>query len=87
MTQEFLFEDKIEFLNKLQELVKRGVAQRDIMVMSPYPVEEADEILHSPPSRLRFFTLIGAITGLIVGFAFTMLDHILSVASWTRNRF
>lgn len=78
MTQEFSFDEEAEFLDKLRDLVEDGVSQKNITVVSPYPLEKADEILDSPPSRLRFFTLIGAITGLIVGFAFT----IYTVQSW-----
>jgi len=78
MKQEYWFDDENLFLDKLQELIKSGISKRDIKVVMPHPVHGIDEILHIPPSKLRLFTLIGAITGTITGFAFT----IYTVLSW-----
>jgi len=78
MKQEFLFDKESDFLNKLQSLIESGVNKEDITVISPFPVREIDEILDSAPSKIKFFTLLGAITGLITGFAFT----IYTVLSW-----
>ena len=77
MKTRFAFDEKHSFLKKLQELVKRGVAPDTIAVFTPYPVHEAEEILKIKTSPLRFFTLIGALSGLIIGFLFiswTSLD-------------
>ena len=78
MNDEFLFEDKTEFLEKLQHLLREGVSSRDIDVIMPYPVHEVEEILHPRPSALRVFTLLGALAGLVTGFAFT----IFTVKDW-----
>ena len=78
MKHEFLFDKESDFLNKLQSLIESGVNKEDITVISPFPVREIDEILDSAPSKIKFFTLLGAITGLITGFAFT----IYTVLSW-----
>lgn len=78
MSQEYRFSEKAEFLSKLKELLSAGVSSRDISVVSPYPVHEAEEILREPASNLKFFTFIGALSGLCTGFAFT----IYTVVSW-----
>ena len=71
MKNQFKFDEKHKFLEKLQELVKSGVSTQKINVFTPYPVHEAEEILKIKTSPLRFFTLIGALSGLIFGFLFT----------------
>ncbi len=72
MSQQFQFSDKHDFLTKLEQLIGSGVAPQKISVVMPYHVHEVDELLKLPPSKLRFFALIGAITGTITGFAFTI---------------
>jgi len=71
MKNQFKFNEKHKFLEKLEELVKSGVSTKKINVFTPYPVHEAEEILKIKTSPLRFFTLIGALSGLIFGFLFT----------------
>jgi molybdopterin-containing oxidoreductase family membrane subunit len=78
MSRRWEFEEKEAFLAKLDELRARGVAPERLRVLTPYPVHEADELLAIRPSRLRFFTLAGAVTGLLLGFAFP----ILTVLHW-----
>ncbi len=78
MKQEFSFDKKDDFLEKLKSLIKSGVKKKNISVVLPFPVSEIDKILASPPSNIRFFALLGAIIGLITGFAFT----IYTVLSW-----
>jgi len=77
MKQEFLFSKKDEFLDKLRSIIKIGVSKEDITIITPFPVNEVDEILSSVPSKVKFFTLIGAITGLITGFAFTIYTALM----------
>jgi hypothetical protein len=77
MTHEFVFDTKEEFLEEMRKLIKDGVPKTDISVILPHPVHEVDEILEPPPSRLKFFTFGGGITGLIAGLSFatcTSLD-------------
>ncbi|GAB4380814.1 MAG: hypothetical protein Kow0042_31150 [Calditrichia bacterium] len=80
MKQEFVFEEKEKFLHKLEELITSGISPGDIDYISPFPVHEAEEILQMKASPLRFFTLLGALSGLIFGFWFTIwtsLDWVL----------
>ncbi len=72
MSKEYSYKDKAEFLTKLQNLVGEGVPKKDISVMSPIHVHEVDEILDVRPSKLKFFTFFGALSGTITGFAFTI---------------
>ncbi len=72
MSQEYRYKDQAELLHKLEALVEEGVPKRAITVVSPIHVHEVDEILDVRPSRLKFFTFFGALTGTITGFAFTI---------------
>lgn len=75
--KEFTFESKEEFLQKLDELVKQGVPAKDISTFTPFHIHEAEHILKTKPSALRFFTLLGALGGFFLSFAFmifTVLD-------------
>jgi len=81
MSQHFVFDEKNVFLNKLRELLKSGVPQKNISVITPYHVHEVDEILVSAPSKLRIFTFAGALLGGIAGFAFP----IYTTLSWKIN--
>ena len=66
------FQDKHAFLEKLEELVRSGIPARELSVVMPVPVHEVEHLLHPKPSPLKYFTLIGAIAGLISGFALTI---------------
>ncbi|RME84325.1 MAG: DUF3341 domain-containing protein [Planctomycetota bacterium] len=70
MRKEYRFNNPGEFLNKLRELIKEGVNQREMEVFTPYPIHEVEEILQTPDSPLKFFTLTGAVTGFCTGFLF-----------------
>jgi hypothetical protein len=72
MNHEWRFQDKQAFLEKLEELMRSGVTPRDLTVITPIPVHEVEHLLHVPPSRLKFFTLIGAAAGLLSGFGLTI---------------
>jgi hypothetical protein len=72
LSERFVFNEKREFLAKLRQLLDAGVARNRITVLSPYPVHEVDDLLPSPVSSVRFFALLGAIIGLLGGFAFTV---------------
>jgi molybdopterin-containing oxidoreductase family membrane subunit len=71
MKNQYKFHEKHTFLEKLAELVKSGISPKNINIFTPYPVHEAEEILNIKTSPLRFFTLIGALSGLLFGFFFT----------------
>ena len=70
--ERFQFDEKHKFLEKLEHLVKEGVDPKKINVFTPYPVHEAEEILKVKTSPLRFFTLIGALSGLLFGLFITI---------------
>ncbi len=70
--KKYAFDKKEPFLNKLTGIVQTGVSKETISVVTPYHVHEVDEILELPPSKLRFFALIGAVAGTLSGFAFTI---------------
>lgn len=72
MSEKLTFSDKHAFLTRLEQLIGSGVAPQRISVVMPYHVHEVEELLQLPPSKLRFFALIGAITGTAAGFAFTI---------------
>ena len=77
MGNEFRFDTQEEFLKKLEELVKKGVKSNDITTLTPFHVHEAEHIMKSKPSELRFFTLVGALAGFFLSFIFiiyTVLD-------------
>jgi len=78
MNQEFFFDKKEDLLEKLQSLITTGIKKENITVITPYPINEIDEFLKFPSSKVKFFALIGALTGLITGFAFT----IYTALSW-----
>lgn len=78
MKQEFRFDEREAFLEKLRELVHSGVSTKRLQVITPFPVHEVEEILKPDKSAMRFFALLGALAGLITGFAFT----IFTVKHW-----
>ena len=74
MARALLFEDKKPFLEKLEELQQKGVSHNDMAVYTPYPVHEVDVLLSSPPSVVKFFTLVGGLTGIALGFGLTIFS-------------
>lgn len=71
MSERYEFDEREKFLEKLREMIKRGVNPKKIEVYTPYPVQEVGEILQERPSSVRIFTLLGALSGTITGFGFT----------------
>jgi len=72
MKNQFVFEEKQQFLQQLEKLVKEGVSPEAITLYTPYPLHEAEEILQIKTSPLRYFTLIGALSGLLFGLFLTI---------------
>ncbi len=73
----FEFDTKEEFLEKLELMTKQGIKPEVLTTFTPFHVHETEHILHSKTSRLRFFTLAGALAGFFLSFAFiifTVLD-------------
>ena len=70
--EKFSFDNQVGFLTKLKELVDSGISPKKISVFMPYHVHGVEELLKLPQSSVRFFALFGALTGIILGFAFTI---------------
>jgi len=78
MRREIILDSREAFVGKLKELVEAGFPKERIDAQYPYPVHEVEKILGRRPGPVRFFTLIGAVTGFAAGFGLT----IYSVVSW-----
>ncbi len=74
----YTYDDRGPFLDKLKELVGQGVTSTEMELVVPFPMHEIEHILQLKESKLRFFTLFGALAGLLTGFALTMG----TVADW-----
>jgi hypothetical protein len=75
--QRLELDSREEFLAELENMVKSGVRPGMIETLTPFHVHEVEELLGTGPSRLRFFTLAGALAGFFLSFAFiifTVLD-------------
>jgi hypothetical protein len=59
-----------EFLKSVRELRKQGF--KDLMLYSPTARHELEEVLESEPSPVTWFTLTGALLGLLSGFTMTI---------------
>lgn len=73
MATPMVFEEKEKFLERLRGLVQEGVPGERIRVITPFGVPEVEEILPGKRSKVRFFALVGAASGTVTGFAFTIL--------------
>tara|TARA_B100000315_G_C14488493_1_gene546376 strand:+ start:553 stop:1194 length:642 start_codon:yes stop_codon:yes gene_type:complete len=60
-------------INSIKQLRKKGF--ENIRVFSPCPIHEIEDSLDTgkEPSKVKYFTLTGAILGALVGVAFTVL--------------
>lgn len=76
--QRFELDSQEAFLEKLEDMVKDGVKPEAITTITPFHIHEAEHILKTKPSELRFFTLIGALAGLVLSLAFI----IFTVFDW-----
>lgn len=74
MIEKLIFNSHSEFIHKLEELLKSGISPKKLKVYLPFPDHEVDHLLdrYDKPSKLKFFTLAGALTGLLTGFGFTI---------------
>lgn len=65
-----VFEQPICVADVARRLQDRGF--RELEIYSPVPSHELDRALDPAPSRVRLFTLIGGLTGVVTGYAMTI---------------
>jgi molybdopterin-containing oxidoreductase family membrane subunit len=76
---EFSFQDKKKFMEKLNEVYESGFSPKKVRVILPHPDHDVEHLVEEylPKSKLKYFSLAGALAGCILGFgftAFTVLD-------------
>ncbi len=74
MAEKLVFNNHSEFIQKLDELLRSGISPRKIKLYLPHSDHEAEHLMEKyvKPSKLKYFTLAGGLTGLIGGFWFTI---------------
>jgi hypothetical protein len=50
----------------------KGRGYTEVETFAPAPFPEVDDAVHPRPSRVRLFTLIGGLTGVVTGYAMTI---------------
>jgi len=65
-----VFDQPVSAAEAAQRLKSRGYT--DMEIYSPAAFRELEEVLDEKPSRVRLFTLIGGLTGLVTGYAMTI---------------
>ena len=65
-----VFDQPVSAAEAAQRLKNRGYT--DMEIYSPAAFRELEEILDEKPSRVRLFTLIGGLTGVVTGYAMTI---------------
>jgi hypothetical protein len=65
-----VFENPSDVAAAVRRLRGRGFAKLE--VFSPAPFDEIEEAVDSKPSRVRLFTLIGGLLGVVTGYAMTI---------------
>lgn len=73
-----IFEEKEPFLERLRELAAAGHSWRTLQLHLPWEVPEVTEILSVPAGGLRFFAMLGGLSGFLGGMVFT----IYTVTTW-----
>ena len=72
-----IFSDYTKFLEALKSLARKKPL--DIEIFSPMPLHDVEKLLPQKPSGVRWFTFIGGLFGLVVGFGFP----IYTVLQWS----
>ena len=65
-----VFERPSELAQSIRTL--RGRGYDDLEFYSPAPFEEMDDAMNPKPSRVRIFTLVGGLLGVVTGYALTI---------------
>jgi len=65
-----VFDSPLDVAEAVRRLKGRGFAKLE--VYAPAPFEEVEQAVDSKPSRVRLFTLIGGLLGVVTGYALTI---------------
>jgi hypothetical protein len=65
-----VFDSPLDVAEAVKRLKGRGFAKLE--VYSPAPFEEVEQAVDPKPSRVRFFTLVGGLLGVVTGYALTI---------------
>jgi len=67
------FKDKSHFMKKLEELLEEGHTKKDMRIVIPHPDHDVEHLVEHywKPSKLKYFTLAGGLTGCLTGYIFT----------------
>lgn len=65
-----VYDDPHDVAETVTRLKGRGFAKLE--VYSPAPFDEVEEAVDSKPSKVRYFTLIGGLLGVVTGYAMTI---------------
>ena len=65
-----VFDQPMSTAEAAQRLKGRGYT--DLEIYSPAAFRELEEVIDEKPSRVRLFTLIGGLTGVVTGYAMTI---------------
>jgi hypothetical protein len=76
MAEQLIFDRKEDFLEGLEKLVQEKVPGRKLTLVTPFSVHEVDEIVPPKAGKVKYFAFIGAGTGTLTGFAFTILTSL-----------
>ncbi len=65
------FSQPLQVADVAKKLRDRGYT--DMEIYSPVPSGELDHVIDEKPSKVRYFTLIGGLTGVVTGYVMTVL--------------
>ena len=64
---ELKFDNKADFMAKLEELFEKGYSlkKKNMQIFLPHPEHDVEHLVekYEKPSRLKFFTLVGGLAG------------------------
>ena len=68
---EYRFNDNHSFMEKLTEIFESGISPKKVEIYMPHPDHDIEHLVehYVPASPLKYFTLIGGLTGCFTGFA------------------
>ncbi|CAG1009285.1 hypothetical protein MYXO_03847 [Myxococcaceae bacterium] len=66
-----VFSQPLQVAEVAEKLRDRGYSEMEIY--SPVPSGELDHVLDKKPSRVRYYTLIGGLAGVVTGYVMTVL--------------